>query len=230
MRGKRPTSDTLKQITLCRKALQVVNDASSVGTVDAGSQPAHPAAFDGKNFSKALANLKQALNNLRIKSAVLISAVKSLGTPHQGQLCLECDSTHVHGAEPAYLAQPTGPTTLAGRKATMSTKEPAHFAGSARKLEARWITARNRLIEPKLRFVVQQLKNLACPGMPLADLIGEGNQALIEAADSFDPSKPELRNRALGKAQVAQASGTSDGDSSNFGEVGISHANIRSSR
>jgi hypothetical protein len=74
--GKRPTSDTLKQITLCRKALQVVNDASSVGTVDAGSQPAHPAAFDGKNFSKALANLKRALNNLRIKSAVLISAVK----------------------------------------------------------------------------------------------------------------------------------------------------------
>jgi len=41
---------------------------------------------------------------------------------------------------------------------------------------------------------------------------------------------PELRNRALEKAQVAQASGTSDGDSSNFGEVGISHANIRSSR
>jgi hypothetical protein len=43
-------------------------------------------------------------------------------------------------------------------------------------------------------------------------------------------AKPELRNRALEKAQVAQASGTSDGDSSNFGEVGISHANIRSSR
>jgi hypothetical protein len=45
-----------------------------------------------------------------------------------------------------------------------------------------------------------------------------------------DVTKPELRNRALEKAQVAQASGTSDGDSSNFGEVGISHANIRSSR
>ena len=183
------TSDTLKQITHCRKALQVVNDARSVGAVDAGSQPAHAAAFDGNDFSKALANLKRALNNLRIKSAVLISAVKSLGTPHQGQLRLECDATHVPGAEPAYLAQPTGPTTLAGRKAAMSTKELAHFAEAARKLEAQWITARNKLIEPNLRFVVHQVKNLACPGMPLADLIAEGNQALIEAADSFDPSK-----------------------------------------
>ena len=42
--------------------------------------------------------------------------------------------------------------------------------------------------------------------------------------------KPELRNRTLGKAQVAKTSGTSNGDSPNFGEVGISHANIRSSR
>ena len=53
-----------------------------------------------------------------------------------------------------------------------------------------------------------------------AKVLGQGTLTL----------KPELRNRTLGKAQVAKTSGTSNGDSPNFGEVGISHANIRSSR
>ena len=46
--------------------------------------------------------------------------------------------------------------------------------------------AKNKLIEGNLRFVVQVAKRYRNCGLPMSDLINEGNLGLIKAAESFD--------------------------------------------
>jgi RNA polymerase primary sigma factor len=47
--------------------------------------------------------------------------------------------------------------------------------------------ARERMIRSNLRLVVNIAKNYASRGMPLADLIEEGNLGLLRAVEGFDP-------------------------------------------
>ena len=49
--------------------------------------------------------------------------------------------------------------------------------------------ARARMIESNLRLVVKIAKDYANYGVPLVDLISEGNIGLIRAVEKFDPSK-----------------------------------------
>lgn len=49
--------------------------------------------------------------------------------------------------------------------------------------------ARNRMIEANLRFVVKIAKNYQNQGLPLSDLINEGNIGLMTALEKFDVEK-----------------------------------------
>jgi len=49
--------------------------------------------------------------------------------------------------------------------------------------------ARNRLVESNLRFVIKIAKAYSNQGLPLQDLIQEGNIGLMEAIERFDPDK-----------------------------------------
>lgn len=49
--------------------------------------------------------------------------------------------------------------------------------------------AKKRLIDANLRFVISVAKQYQGSGLPLEDLISEGNLGLMKAADRFDPTK-----------------------------------------
>ncbi|MDR0720414.1 MAG: RNA polymerase sigma factor RpoD/SigA [Treponema sp.] len=51
------------------------------------------------------------------------------------------------------------------------------------------IAARNKLIQSNLRFVVTIAKKYQNKGLPLSDLISEGNIGLINSLEKFDPDK-----------------------------------------
>ena len=51
------------------------------------------------------------------------------------------------------------------------------------------IAARNRLVNGNLRFVVNVAKKYQGQGIPLADLISEGNVGLVQAVERFDPDR-----------------------------------------
>ena len=51
------------------------------------------------------------------------------------------------------------------------------------------MAARSRLINGNLRFVVNVAKRYQGQGIPLADLIGEGNMGLVQAVKKYDPDR-----------------------------------------
>jgi RNA polymerase sigma factor (sigma-70 family) len=57
--------------------------------------------------------------------------------------------------------------------------------------------ALGRLVQANLRFVVQYAKRFRRLGVPLLDLIHEGNLGLIEAARRYDPSRADFEATAL---------------------------------
>ncbi|HEX9037567.1 MAG TPA: sigma-70 family RNA polymerase sigma factor [Ktedonobacterales bacterium] len=59
----------------------------------------------------------------------------------------------------------------------------------AQRVERGETRARNQLIEANLRLVVSIAKRYVGQGLPLEDLIGEGNIGLIRAVVKFDPNK-----------------------------------------
>ena len=59
----------------------------------------------------------------------------------------------------------------------------------ARRIKAGDESARNRLVEANLRFVVSVAKEYQNRGVPLPDLISAGNMGLITAAERFDEEK-----------------------------------------
>ncbi len=62
-------------------------------------------------------------------------------------------------------------------------------AARLRALIREGLEARNRLVAANLRLVVSIARKYIGTGMPLADLIQEGNLGLLKAAEKFDPSR-----------------------------------------
>ena len=67
--------------------------------------------------------------------------------------------------------------------------EPDQEADLALRIRRGDLQARNELVTANLRFVVSVAKQYQNLGVPLDDLINEGNIGLIRAAERFDPTK-----------------------------------------
>lgn len=72
------------------------------------------------------------------------------------------------------------------RRPVLSREEEQELARAAR---AGDLSARERLIASNLRFVVKLAKRYRGLGLPLEDLVGEGNRGMVRAAETFDPSR-----------------------------------------
>lgn len=59
----------------------------------------------------------------------------------------------------------------------------------AKQIQEGDLNSRDKLVEANLRFVVSVAKEYQNQGMPLSDLINEGNVGLIKAAERFDGSR-----------------------------------------
>ena len=68
----------------------------------------------------------------------------------------------------------------------LTAEEEVHFARRARRGDE---AARKRMIESNLRLVVKIARRYLNRGLPLLDLIEEGNLGLIHAVKKFDPEK-----------------------------------------
>ncbi len=73
-----------------------------------------------------------------------------------------------------------------GREEMISTEEEIELTQRIKKGD---IEARNKLVNANLRFVVSVAKMHQNQGLPLADLIDEGNIGLIKAAEKFDETR-----------------------------------------
>ena len=73
-----------------------------------------------------------------------------------------------------------------GRERLLDAHDEAELA---RKSRAGDQAARRRLVSANLRFVVSVARSYRGRGVPLADLVNEGNLGLVRAADRFDPDR-----------------------------------------
>ena len=73
-----------------------------------------------------------------------------------------------------------------GKNKTLPVEEEAQTAVRIRKGDRK---ALEKLVKANLRFVVSVARNYQNQGLPLSDLINEGNLGLIRAAKRFDEKK-----------------------------------------
>jgi RNA polymerase nonessential primary-like sigma factor len=97
----------------------------------------------------------------------------------QPKLKKRVDSSNNNDATQIYL-------TEIGRAALLSVAQEAYYS---RRALAGCIQSRNKMIESNLRLVVKIARRYLNRGLPLLDLIEEGNLGLMHAIEKFDPDK-----------------------------------------
>ena len=96
--------------------------------------------------------------------------------------------------------------------------------------------ALGRLVQSNLRFVVQYAKRFRRLGVPLLDLIHEGNLGLIEAARRYDPSRADFQLSALWWIRqammhlLAESSRSADVDSSGLMAAAVTGRQVEAIR
>src|SRR5438034_11727536 len=82
-----------------------------------------------------------------------------------------------------------------GQFSLLTPQQEIEIAGKIKKGDA---AARERMINTNLRLVVTIARDYANLGVPLLDLISEGNIGLTKAAERFDPhNAAKLRTHAI---------------------------------
>jgi len=122
----------------------------------------------------------------------------------EGRLESYLDEPEFLGAEPLPLVEPESEEALQSPEAELLNDvtqhylndigakplfSPAEEAAWARRARAGEFSARQKMIEHNLRLVVNIAKHYLNRGMPLLDLIEEGNLGLIHAIEKFEPDR-----------------------------------------
>jgi RNA polymerase nonessential primary-like sigma factor len=98
--------------------------------------------------------------------------------PRQSSGC-DAAAVRLHDATRLYLSE-------IGASPLLTADEEKKFARRAKKGDE---SARHRMIESNLRLVVKISRRYINRGLPLLDLIEEGNLGLIHAVEKFDPER-----------------------------------------
>lgn len=153
-----------------------------------GAALSRPKAGSGGRASRAaaaaeqaalLAKWRQAAERLRVKRATVLDWVGSLSAAEEQAEALCRDR----------VARRRGVAPLESefvRRNWMTPQEFLRTTRQARVCIGRALRARNELVEANLRLVVAMAKKYANRGVPLIDLIQEGNIGLTEAAEKFE--------------------------------------------
>lgn len=88
-------------------------------------------------------------------------------------------AAHTHDVTQLYLSE-------IGRAALLTAEEEVTLTRAAR---AGCLLSRKRMIESNLRLVVNVARSYINRGLPLLDLVEEGNLGLIRAVEKFDPER-----------------------------------------
>lgn len=113
-------------------------------------------------------------------SAVSESLLSAAGDPAASPVAIDYDSPAPGYEIAQYYLREIGRTPL------LDADQEAAVARQARQGDAR---SKQRMIESNLRLVVNVAKRYLNRGLPLLDLVEEGNLGLMHAVDKFDPER-----------------------------------------